>query len=150
MKTISNKEAFHDYEILEKFTAGIVLHGHEVKSVKNGQMNLKGSYVTVRHSPVPELFLTNAHIAKYKQAGNVPDYDPTRPRKLLVTKKELKYFVGKLEQRGLTLVPLSVYINRNMIKLEFGLSRGKKNYEKKESLKNKDIDRDMKRAMKDY
>jgi SsrA-binding protein len=150
MKSISNKQAFFDYEILEKFTAGIVLTGQEVKSVKNGQMNLKGSYVTIRHVPVPELFLTNANIAKYKQAGPLPDYSPTRPRKLLVTKKEIEHFTGKLEQKGLTLIPLSVYINRNMIKLEFGLAKGKKNYQKKESLKMKDIDRDTKRAMKDY
>jgi len=150
MQTILNKQAHFDYEILEKFTAGLVLFGHEVKSIRAGQMNLKGAYVTIKHSQTPELFLTNANVSKYKSAGSLPDYDPTRPRKLLVTKKEVQYLVRKLDQKGLTLVPLSVYIKQNLIKLDFGLAKGKKNFEKKESLKQKDIDRDVKRTLRQY
>lgn len=148
MEAIHNKKAYFDYEILEKYQAGLVLSGAEVKSIKGGQMNLKGSYITIKHSPKPELYLTNAHISRYKPAGTKVAYDPTRSRKLLVTKKELSYLVGKLEQKGLTIVPLTVYTIRNLVKLEFGVAKGKKNFEKKDQKKQKDIDRDVRRTLK--
>jgi len=148
MNSIINKQAAFDYEILEKYQAGLVLTGAEVKSVKAGQMNLKGAYITIKHLPKPELYLTNAHISHYKPAGTKLSYDPTAPRKLLVTKQELNSLIGKLEQKGLTIVPLKVYTIRNLVKVEFGLAKGKKKFEKKEDIKKKDLQRDIRRTFK--
>lgn len=148
METIYNKYATFDYEILDKYAAGIVLSGQEVKSVKNGQMNLKGSYVAFKHEPKPELFLINAHISPYKMAGQLTNYDPTHSRKLLLHKNEIKSLLGKLQQKGLTLVPLKVYTTRNLVKLEIGLGRGKKQFEKKEHKKNQDVDKEIRRTLK--
>ncbi len=150
MKTIINKQARFDYEILDKFEAGLVLTGPEVKSVKNGQINLKGSYVTVKHEPKSEIYLINAHISKYKPAGEQPKYEPTRSRKLLLHKKEINKLLGILQQKGLTLAPLRVYTKHNRIKLEFGVGRGKKKFEKKESMKKRDTKRQIQRAMKQH
>ncbi|MFH0988332.1 MAG: SsrA-binding protein SmpB [Parcubacteria group bacterium] len=150
MKPIFNKQAGFDYEILEKYDAGLVLAGQEVKSVKNGQMNLKGAYVAFKHDPSPELFLINAHISKYKCAGPLPDYDPTHSRKLLLKKDEIASLIGKLKQKGLTLIPLKVYTNRNLVKVEIGLGRGKKRFEKKDQKKEKDIERETRREMGGY
>lgn len=148
MLAILNKQAIFDYQFLDKFEAGLVLFGHEVKSVKNGGLNLKGAYITVRHVPKIELFLTNANISLYKKAGALPDYNPTRPRKLLVTKKEINSIIGKIEQKGLTIVPIKVYTKRNLIKLEFAIAKGKKQYQKKEIKKKRDIDREIYRTLK--
>lgn len=150
MKPIFNKQAGFDYEILEKHDAGLVLAGHEVKSVKNGQLNLKGAYVAFKHGPNPELFLINAHISPYKCAGAMTDYDPTRSRKLLLKKNEIASLIGKLKQKGLTLIPLKVYTTRNLVKVEIGLGRGRKRFEKKEQKKSADIDRETKREIKRY
>lgn len=150
MQAIANKLAYHDYEILEKYEAGIVLLGHEVKSTKNGQMNLKGSYVTIKHTPQLELFLINAHVSRYKMAGALPEYNPTRSRKLLLGKKEINSLVGKLEQKGLTLVPLRVYTKHNLIKIEIGLAKGKKLFEKKEQKKKKDVEKEIRRTLKSF
>jgi SsrA-binding protein len=124
------------------------LLGHEVKAVKNGQINLKGSYVTIKHQPKPEVFLTNANIARYKKAGPLPDYDPQRSRKLLLHKSQIKSLIGKLQQKGLTLVPLKVYTKKNRVKLEFGIGRGKQKHDKRESIKKREIDRDIRRTLK--
>jgi SsrA-binding protein len=148
MKAILNKQATFNYELLDKYVAGVVLHGHEVKATKAGEINLKGSYITIKKEPSPQLYLTNAHISLYKKAGNVKDYDPLRQRQLLITKKELNFLLGKIEQKGLTLIPLKVYTIRNLIKLEFALARGKKKYEKKEAKKQKDVDREIHRTLK--
>lgn len=148
MQAIYNKQAGFDYEILEKYQAGLVLGGQEVKSVKNGQMNLKGAYVALRHVPAPELYLINAHISAYKNAGPLPDYEPTRSRKLLLTKKEIKSLIGKLDQKGLTIIPLKVYTIRNLVKIELGLCRGKKQYEKKEKKKKQDVEKEIRRTLK--
>ncbi|NQT49385.1 SsrA-binding protein SmpB [Candidatus Kuenenbacteria bacterium] len=148
MQAISNKQAFFSYEILEKFQAGLVLKGHEVKSIKNGQISLKGAYITIQNNPKPELYLVKAHVAKYTKTGDIPDYDPERPRKLLITKNELKALIGKLEQKGLTIVPLKVYTERTLVKLQFGLARGKKLFEKKEQKKNKDVAKEIRRTLK--
>jgi SsrA-binding protein len=158
-----NKRANFDYEIKEKFEAGIVLLGHEVKSVKTGHLNLKGSYVTLRlrsgqalrqapsreagrqggpqktKKSLPELYLINAHISLYKHAGNVTNFNPTRERKLLVKKKEIRHLIGKKQEQGLTLVPIKMYTKRSLIKLEFGIGRGKKKIDKREDIKKKDV-----------
>lgn len=150
MKPIYNKQAKFDYEILDKIEAGLVLTGAEVKSAKAGQINLKGSYVTLRHQPKIEAFLINSHISKYKPAGIQPDYEPTQPRKLLLHKKEIGKITGIMKQKGLTLVPLRVYTKHNRVKLEFGIGRGKKKFEKKQSIKKRDTERKIERAMKQY
>lgn len=140
-----NKYALHDYEVLEKVGAGIVLSGAEVKSVRNGTINLKGSYVTIHNG---EVFLTNAHIGPYKQAGPKKDYDPYRSRKLLLQKKEIARMIGKLKEKGLTAVPLSVYTSRSRIKVDIGIARGKRQFEKRELLKKRAIDRELRSALK--
>lgn len=146
MSIAENKKALFNYEILEKFEAGLVLAGQEVKSVKNRQINLKGAYVSIRNS---EAYLINAHISPYKKAGILKDYNPTRPRKLLLNKKELKHLIGKSEEKGLTIIPLRVYTKgRGKIKIEIGIGRGKKKYEKKELIKKRDVEREIREKMK--
>lgn len=140
-----NKRARFDYEILEKFEAGLVLEGNEVKSVRDNKMSLLGSYVTINRGAA---WLLGAHIARYPQAGKQEGYDPDRTRKLLLHTREIKRLAGKLEQKGLTLVPISVYTKGAKIKLEFGLGRGKKQYEKRDSIKKKDLDREVRRSLK--
>lgn len=138
-----NKRANFDYEIKEKFEAGIVLLGHEVKSVKTGHINLKGSYVTLRKTKknLPELYLINAHISLYKHAGNITNFNPTRERKLLVKKKEIRHLIGKKQEQGLTLVPIKMYTKRSLIKLEFGIGRGKRKIDKRELIKKREVKR---------
>jgi len=145
-----NKRANFDYDIKEKLEAGIVLLGHEVKSVKTGHVDLKGSYVTLKRSKkeLPELYLINAHIPLYKHAGTVKDYNPTRPRKLLVKKKEIRYLIGKKQEQGLTLVPLKIYTKHSLIKLEFGIGRGKKKIDKREIIKKREVERKMRTLIK--
>ncbi|HUT22103.1 MAG TPA: SsrA-binding protein SmpB [Candidatus Bipolaricaulota bacterium] len=150
MKPVYNKQAHFDYEILEKFEAGLKLTGAEVKAVKAGGINLKGSYVTLKQQPKTEVFLINAHISKYKPAGEQPEYDPTGSRKLLLRKEEINKLTGILRQKGLTFVPLRVYTKHNLVKLEFGVGRGKKRFEKKDSIKKRENDRKIERAMKQY
>jgi SsrA-binding protein len=143
----TNKRANFDYLISDKYEAGLVLAGAEVKSVKAGHISLKESFVTIKDS---ELFLTNAHISFYKQAGAVKNYNPTRPRKLLLKKSEIKHLIGKLRIAGLTLVPLRVYTKKRLLKLEFGIGKGKNKFDKREDIKKKDADRSIRRALKNY
>jgi SsrA-binding protein len=145
MAHADNKKAFHDYEILERVEAGIKLEGHEVKSVRNGNISLKGTYVALVGG---EAYLLNAHIAKYRFAGALPGYEPDRSRKLLLSKKEIAYLRGKSQERGLTIVPLRVYTKGRYIKVEIAVAKGKKSHDKRESLKRRDVDREMRRAMK--
>jgi SsrA-binding protein len=140
-----NKKARFEYQILDHFEAGLVLFGHEVKSVREGKMALAGSYVTISRGA---LWLVGAQIQRYPKAGPLPDYDPQRTRKLLLHQREIQKLAGKMEQKGLTLVPLSVYTKGSKIKLSFGLCRGKKQYEKREAIKKRDIDRDVRRSLK--
>ena len=126
----------------------MVLTGSEVKSIRNGQISLKSAYIGIEYNPRPELFLIKASISSYKKSGSNQNYDPERPRKLLLNKLELKSLVGKLEQKGLTIIPLKVYTSRNLVKLEIGLAKGKKMYEKKEQIKKRDIDREIRRTLK--
>jgi len=140
-----NRKAGFDYEILEKLQAGLVLNGTEVKSIKSGRIELAGSYVVARGE---ELFLVGATIPPY-QPNNAPrDYNSERSRKLLLNKKEIKYLLGKVKERGLTLVPLRVYSMKAKIKLEFGLGKGKREFDKREKIKKRDAGRDMERALK--
>ena len=140
-----NKKAYFNYQILEKFEAGIVLLGHEVKSIKSGRISLAGSYVVFKDE---EAYLLNTNIPPY-QPKNVPvGYDPNRLRKLLLKKSEIKYLIGKSREKHLTLVPLRVYTKRGKIKLEFGLGKGRKKASKKELLKKRVIDREIARELK--
>jgi len=140
-----NKRALFDYAILEKFEAGLVLFGHEVKSIRDKRLSLLGSYVTISRGAA---FLINSHVPLYPKAGPHPEYDPDRSRKLLLHKRELGRLAGKLEQKGLTMVPISVYTKGSQIKIEFGLGRGKKQFEKRESIKKREVDREIRRSMK--
>lgn len=126
-----NKKAFADYEILEKYEAGIVLNGKEVRSIRDGRVNLKGSFARVMGD---ELWLINCYIASE---------EPDRTRKLLVHKKELTRLIGKMQEQGLTLLPLRLYFKNNRIKLELGLARGLKIYDKREKIKKREIQRKM-------
>lgn len=140
-----NKRATFDYQILETFEAGLVLKGHEVKSIKNGHISLQGSYVVIKNN---EAFLINATISPY-QPKNVPkDYNPTRTRKLLLHKKEIKYLIGKSKELRLTLVPIKVYTKKDIIKLEFGVGRGKRKVDKREIIKKREVEKEIERKMK--
>ncbi len=148
-----NKKARFDYEILEKYEAGLVLLGHEVKSIKTGHVNMKGSFVVLkqpknRSKKMPELYLINTHVPKYKYAASVVDYDPYRSRKLLIKKSEIRKLIGKKQEQGLTLVPLKIYTKRNLLKLEFGLGRGKKKYDKRKDIKKRELDRKVSGMLK--
>ena len=141
----SNDKVRYDYELLEKLEAGLVLSGHEVKSAKTGHMKLKGAHVTFHRG---EAMLTGAHIARYPKAGPLPDYDPERSRKLLLHKKEVNRLRGKREEDGLTIVPIRAYIKDGRIKVELAVARGKKQYEKRETIKKRDLERETRRALK--
>lgn len=141
----ANKKAFHDYFILEKIEAGIVLQGTEVKSIREGRLNLKDSYAAVRRG---EAFLFNCHISPYSH-GNRENHDPTRARKLLLHMREIRRLIGKTQEKGLTLVPLRVYLKRGKIKVELGVARGKKLIDKRETERRKEADREARAAMKE-
>jgi len=140
-----NKKAYFNYQILEKFEAGISLIGQEVKSIKSGRINLAGSYVVLKDS---EVFLIGANIPPYQPKNAPPDYNPERSRKLLLKKSEIKYLIGKVRQKGLTLVPLKVYTKRGKIKLEFGVAKGKKKFDKRELIKKREFEREKERFLK--
>ena len=142
-----NKRARYDYDILESYEAGIELFGHEVKSVREGHMNLKGAFVTIRSG---QLWLKNAYIAPYSKSGALPSYNPERVRRLLVHKRQIRHLSAKLAQKGLTLVPLKVYNSNNRVKLEFALVKGKKKHDKRQSIKERDVKRKLQRTLKQY
>ncbi|MDH4330362.1 MAG: SsrA-binding protein SmpB [Candidatus Moranbacteria bacterium] len=141
----TNKRAGFDYELLDRYEAGLVLSGQEVKSAKTGHISLKGSYVTLREG---ELFLINAKIPKYKFAGELKNYDSERSRKLLLKKSEIKSLIGKIKSQGLTLVPIRVYTKKRLLKLEFAIGRGKKKFDKRESIKKSESQRKAQRALR--
>lgn len=146
MKTIiQNKKAYFNYQILEKFEAGISLIGQEVKSIKSGRINLAGSYIVLKKE---EVFLIGANIPLYQPKNAPPDYNPERSRKLLLKKSEIKYLIGKIEQKGLTLIPLRVYTIRGRIKLEFAVAKGKKKFDKRELVKKREVERIIQRALR--
>ncbi|HQK63683.1 MAG TPA: SsrA-binding protein SmpB [Candidatus Staskawiczbacteria bacterium] len=135
-----NRKAGFDYNILEKFEAGIVLFGQEVKSIKTGHINLAGSYVVIRSL---EPLLIGVKVPPYQPNNAGADYNEARERKLLLNKKEIDYLAAKIKQKGFSLIPLKIYEKSGRVKLEFGLAKGKKKYDKKEAIKKRDIERDI-------
>ena len=140
-----NRKAYHDYEILETFEAGLVLTGPEVKSTKGGRMSMAGSYVTFHDGGA---YLIGASIAPYQPKNQPADYDPARSRKLLLHKEEIASLLGKIQQKGLTLVPIKVYNKGRRIKLEFALARGKKQYDRRADIAKKEAQRKISRALR--
>lgn len=141
-----NRKARHDYFIEERYEAGLVLLGSEVKSLRDGRANLKDSYARIVRG---EAFLVNTHISPYP-AANRFNHDPTRTRKLLLHKKEIRRLTGKVKERGLTLIPLRLYFKNGRAKVELGLARGKKLYDKRESLRRKAAQREVERSLKTH
>lgn len=141
---IYNRKAKHDYFIEDTYEVGIVLTGTEIKSVRAGNANIKDSYGVIKNN---EVFLLNMFISQYKE-GNIFNHDETRTRKLLLHKKEIKKINEKVNNQGLTLIPLKLYFKNNILKVELGICRGKKNYDKREALKEKDIKRNIDRQLK--
>lgn len=140
-----NRKAFFNYEILEKFEAGIELLGLEVKAIKSGRANMAGSFATFKNE---EIYLTNLDVSSYQSGNTPPDYNSTRPRRLLLKKEEIKYLVGKMRNDRLTLVPLKLYTKGPKVKVELGLARGKRTYEKREAIKKREVKREIRRTLK--
>jgi SsrA-binding protein len=141
-----NRKARFDYEVLDKYEAGIELTGHEVKSVRSGGMALLGAFVIVRGG---EAYLINANITPFQPKNAPEDYDPLRNRRLLLTKKEIAELGGTEKNKSLTIVPLAVYSKGRKIKLELAVVRGKKKFDKRETIKRRDTERDIRRRMKE-
>lgn len=145
MKVIAkNKKAYHDYFIEEKYECGIILSGTEVKSLRNGKCSIKESYIKIKDS---EVFILGMNISPYEK-GNIFNKDPLRTRKLLMHKAEIKKLIGKIQEKGYTLIPLTVYFKDSYAKIEIALAKGKKLYDKRDSIKSKDIQRDEGRKYK--
>ena len=145
--TIKNKRAGHEYFLMEQLTAGIVLTGTEIKSIRNGKASLADSYCTFKEQ---ELFVVGMHIAEYDK-GTYNNHDPKRDRKLLLTARELRKLKTKVQEKGLTIIPVVLYINeKGLAKLDIALARGKHYYDKRESLKTKDSKRDVEKQLKGY
>ena len=145
-----NQKAYFNYEILEKLEAGIALVGQEVKSIKMGKISLAGAYVVLKNN---EAFLVGCQIPPYQPKNAPADYNPERSRKLLLKKSEIKYLIGKAKQKGLTLIPLKVYTKNDhrssgRIKLEFAIAKGKKKFDKRELIKKREVEREIRRALK--
>lgn len=145
---VYNRRATFDYELLEKYEAGLVLQGQEVKSIKNGRVSLMGSFVVVRRTPKSEAYLVNANIPPYQPKNASQNYEENRSRKLLLRKNEINTLVGKISQKGLTLVPIRVYLKRGFVKLEFALARGKKKFDKREVIKKRETVRELRRELR--
>jgi SsrA-binding protein len=139
-----NKKAYFDYQILEKLEAGVVLIGQDVKSMKNGKASLKGAYVVPKDN---ELYLIGCHVPAY-QPKNAVDYDPERSRKLLLTKKEICLLIEKTKEKGLTLIPLRVYTKKSLVKVEIGVAKGKRKFDKRQLIKKRDIDARLRASLK--
>jgi SsrA-binding protein len=143
--TISvNRQAYHDYFVDETIEAGMALTGTEVKSIRAGHVNLRGAYARIRQG---EVWLEGMHIAIYEQ-GTYMNHDPLRPRKLLLHRRQIDRLVGKMQTKGLTLIPLRLYFSNNRVKVQLGLCRGKKLYDKREAIRERDTNRDLARAAK--
>ena len=141
---INNRKAKYDYQIFDTIEAGIVLTGTEIKSIRLGKANLKDSYATIKKG---EAVIINMHISPYEQ-GNIFNHEETRTRKLLLHKKEIMKLNDKIKTEGFTLVPLKLYFKKNKAKILLGVAKGKKNYDKREAIKKRDIDRDIKSRLK--
>ncbi len=140
-----NRKAFHEYHVEEKYEAGIALKGTEVKSVRDSRINLREGYVKIENG---EMFLHNVHISTYEQ-GNRNNHEPLRVRKLLMHRREINRLFGKTKEKGYTVIPLQVYLKRGLIKIEIGLGKGKKLYDKRASIAEKSAKREMERAFKE-
>ncbi len=140
-----NRRAYFDYDILETYEAGIALHGFEVKAVKTGRINLAGAFAVIKNE---ETWLLNATIPAYQPANAPPDYDPSRSRRLLLHRSEIREFIGKTASKGLTLIPLKVYTQRGRIKILIGLARHKKKSDKREVIKTREAQREIERTLK--
>lgn len=146
MKIVAtNKKAYHDYHIEESHEAGMMLKGTEVKSLREGRANLKDSFARVENE---EIFLYNCHISPYSH-GNIANHDPLRTRKLLMHKGEIQRLMGKMMQKGYTLLPLKIYFKDGKAKIELALAKGKKQYDKREDIKKRDAAREMEKAFKE-
>lgn len=141
-----NKKAWHDYNILETIEAGLVLTGTEIKSVRASRINLKDGYAQIHNG---EAWLMNVHISEYDQ-GNRFNHDPLRPRKLLLHKKQINELAGKTSQQGITIVPLKVYLKNGFAKVLLGVAKGKHEYDKRETIKRRDQEREIRRTLKNY
>ena len=141
---LRNRKAFHEYTVLEQFTAGIVLQGTEIKSLRNRQASANDAHARINHG---EVWLYGLHIPPYEQ-GSYNNHDPERPRKLLLQKREIEKLIGKTQERGLTLIPLKLYFSRCWVKVELGLCQGKKLHDKRADIKARDTKREMQRALK--
>lgn len=140
-----NRKARHDYAVSDTIEAGMVLQGTEIKAIRAGRMNLKDGFAKIRNG---EVFLHNVHISPYEQ-GNIFNHDPLRTRKLLMKRKQIERLIGETKTPGVTLVPLKVYIKNGYAKVLIGVAKGKKNYDKREDLKRRDINRDVARELKE-
>ncbi|MBK9941353.1 MAG: SsrA-binding protein SmpB [Kouleothrix sp.] len=140
-----NRKARHDYFIDESYEAGIVLTGSEIKSIRAGRINLRGSYARVVND---EIWLYDTHISPYDQSGKYNNHEPTRPRKLLLHRREISRILGQVERQGFTLVPLRMYFKGRRAKIDLGLARGKKLYDKRDDIAKREAKRDIERAMK--
>lgn len=141
----TNKRASFDYALSDRYEAGLVLTGSEVKSVKTGHASLKGAFVTVKGN---ELYLTNALIPRYQHAHKDTRHEDTRPRKLLLRKREIRSLIGKSRTEGLTLVPIRLYTKKQLVKLEFAVGKGKKSYDKRSDIGKREAKRRIERAMR--
>jgi len=139
-----NRKARHEYSILQTYEAGIVLTGTEVKSLREGKANLVDSYGSIVNG---EILLNSAHISEYR-LGNINNHDPVRTRKLLLNKSEIRKLIGKVKEKGLTLIPLRLYFKKGKVKVELALAKGKKVYDKRESIAKRDLQRDQERRFK--
>ncbi|NOZ51514.1 MAG: SsrA-binding protein SmpB [Chloroflexi bacterium] len=142
----SNKKAYHDYHILDTVEAGMVLTGTEIKSARLGRVNLRDAYVLIRNG---EAWLLSAHIAPYTH-GNRENHEPRRERKLLLHRRQINRLVGKVNERGYTIVPLRMYLRHNRAKIEIALVRGKREYDKRQAIAKRDAERDLQRSLKHY
>ena len=145
MKFASNRKAFYNYEIIDKFEAGIVLHGPEINSNRNSKLSIAESRVLINKG---EAWLIGCHIAEYKLDSSPDQYDPIRDRKLLLHKNQIDKLRGAKNQQGLTIIPLSIYLKRNLIKVEIALARGKKRYDKRATIKERDSNREIARRLR--
>lgn len=144
MIEINNRKAKYDYQLFDTYEAGIVLKGTEIKSIRQGNCNLKDSYIIIRNN---EAYIINMHISHYEE-GNIFNHEETRTRKLLLHKKEILKLNDKIRIEGYTLIPLKLYFSKNKVKIEIALAKGKKNYDKREAIKEKDINRYIKKQLK--
>jgi len=140
-----NRKARHDYTVVDTMEAGIVLQGTEIKSIRNGRINLKDGFARIRNG---EAYLLNVHISPYEQ-GNIFNHDPLRTRKLLLHKKQIAKLIAETKNTGITIIPLKVYIRNGYAKVLIGLAKGKKQYDKREDLKRKEINREISRTLKE-